>query len=461
MSFTSSVIQLNAVLYGSEPAVWRRLEIDASLTLDQVHLVLQTAFDWRDAHLHRFTDEAPDGRMQGRALRRVPLSWGSPDLVDDGLAMRPETDVTLGEVLTATSGPLVYEYDSGDGWTHVLEYVESAPGRLEAAGAILLDGERRGPLEDSGGVGGYAEKLAILSDPTHPDHAEITEWVSWVSGPWRPFRPDEVAFDAINAELRALFPAALDRSVRAKQLGQRLLAKVPDGVRRDFRWYLESALAGGPHLVDDATAELMVRPYQWLIRRIGVEGFTLTAAGWMPGHVVNDAMRELGWESRWYGAMNRENQTMPVLDLRATATRFGLIRKVKGRLVLTVAAKACLDDTYALWRLLATGIAHARGAEAARDATGLFAVEVAAGRSVLWASESEPITYGLEAMGWRASDGWSAVPPEVAQDKSADAWRAFDFMNVFSQNDGLSVRNGEVTEGGRAFARAVLLSDVP
>ncbi len=39
-------------------------------------------------------------------------------------------------------------------------------------------------------------------------------------------------------------------------------------------------------------------------------------------------MRELGWESRWVGKVNREDQTFPILQLRDSAQRLGLLRKL-------------------------------------------------------------------------------------------------------------------------------------
>ena len=346
----------------------------------------------------------------------------------------------------------------------MLEFNELVPARAEVPRAILLDGERRGPLQNSGGVYGYTEKLAALSDSTHPNHAEIASWVDWVTGPWRSFRPEEVAFDAINAELRAVFPAALDRPTRSTTLDQVVLAEIPDGIRRDFRAYLATAVSSGPHLVDDETAEAMVRPYLWLIRRIGLEGVTLSAAGWMPSQIVSDAVRDLDWRWRWYGVMNRESQTLPVLQLRETATQFGLVRKLKGRLVLSVAARACLDDPQALWRVLAQGIANSRGGEVTRDALSLLAVEVAAGRTVEFDrngnSESQPIPYGLGILGWRGGDGWGPITTAETHGILFDAVQAFDFMDAFvraaKHSDGLV----GVTDGGRAFARAILQSVV-
>jgi hypothetical protein len=455
-----TAVRLTATLVDSEPRIWRRLEVDASMTLDQVHLVLQTAFDWQDAHLHLFSDEDPDWWMSSDDVRRVPTRWGSESDIFDGIATQRETNARLGDVLTVTSRPLLYEYDAGDGWTHLLEFNDLVAARAEVPGAILLDGERRGPLEDSGGISGYMEKLAILADPSRPEHGAIAAWVSSISPPWRPFRPDEVAFDAINAELRALFPAALDRPSRTTTLDQRLLAKIPNGLRRDFRAYLSDAVSGGPDIVDDATAERMVRPYQWLIRRIGMEGVALSAAGWMPGQLVTDAMRELDWGWRWYGLMNRESHTAPVRHLRETAMRFGLLRKLKGRLVLSVAARACLDDPHALWKLLAAGIANSRDDEVTRDAVALLMVEVAAGRMGDSRSDSGPIPYGLGVLGWRDGESWGAISADTAHDLTLDTSRALDFIDVYVRGEGPLGGSIGVTDGGRAFARAVLHSVV-
>jgi hypothetical protein len=36
------------------PPLWRRLELDSSLRLDDIHEIIQAAFGWTDSHLHRF-----------------------------------------------------------------------------------------------------------------------------------------------------------------------------------------------------------------------------------------------------------------------------------------------------------------------------------------------------------------------------------------------------------------------
>lgn len=53
------VLELRVGLVDSDPEIWRRLEVLGSMPLGLVHEVLQVAFGWEDAHLHRFVDSDP------------------------------------------------------------------------------------------------------------------------------------------------------------------------------------------------------------------------------------------------------------------------------------------------------------------------------------------------------------------------------------------------------------------
>lgn len=44
-----TVLTVRVELVDSVPAIWRQVEIRGSMTLHQVHQVLQAAFDWEDA----------------------------------------------------------------------------------------------------------------------------------------------------------------------------------------------------------------------------------------------------------------------------------------------------------------------------------------------------------------------------------------------------------------------------
>jgi len=70
-----------------------------------------------------------------------------------------------------------YLYDFGDGWKHtiVLEKIlDPVPGERYP---ICIDGARRCPPEDCGGVGDYANLLEDLPDPDHEEYEDTKTWV--------------------------------------------------------------------------------------------------------------------------------------------------------------------------------------------------------------------------------------------------------------------------------------------
>jgi len=127
-----SVFQLRVVLGGISPLIWRRLVVDASSTLEELHHVIQIAFAWSGDHLHRF-------KVHGRSY-----GAGAPVALDH-LGLR------LGE-------RFLYEYDFGDLWRHDLrvEQITAAEGGL--ALPRCTGGRRAGPPEDSGGPWAFMEQ---------------------------------------------------------------------------------------------------------------------------------------------------------------------------------------------------------------------------------------------------------------------------------------------------------------
>ncbi|WCI09593.1 hypothetical protein PJ267_08805 [Arthrobacter sp. OVS8] len=82
---------------------------------------------------------------------------------------------------------------------------------------------------------------------------------------------------------------------------------------------------------------------QWLLTQAGADGLQLTQDGYLKPAVVRQAVSELGWDYRWPGAASRESQTPPVLVLRQQLQAWKLLRKSKGRLVLSPAGRKMHD----------------------------------------------------------------------------------------------------------------------
>jgi hypothetical protein len=156
-----TISQLKVTLQGIRPPVWRRILVQSDVTLAQLHIILQMVLGWTDSHLHQFVANG--------------LSYGvcSPD---DEWEVIDEKKVRLNRLLRAPGDRMLYEYDFGDGWEHliVLEKVEAA--LPNGKYPMVLAGRRARPPEDVGGTWGYEEFLKAIGDPNHPEHESYLEW---------------------------------------------------------------------------------------------------------------------------------------------------------------------------------------------------------------------------------------------------------------------------------------------
>lgn len=409
--------RLRTTLVDSNPEIWRVFDIRGTLRLHELHDAMQTMMGWREAHLHAFTDADPYSfGAQGRR-------WESPDDPDvDGLS---EEDFTVADALSG-GGPLWYEYDFGDGWTHRIEIVERVLDDPHLAPVLMVDGAGRGPFEDSGGPHGYAEKVAIADDPRHPEHREITNWIEATVGPWAAetfdiigiqselnlrFNPDESGVS--TSDLSGIVKDAAHRrpgDVHDASPLAALASELPPPIRAELRQHLHRTGVLEPTDLSPVSAAHIIRPFGWLMDAVGVAGLTLTDAGWMPGATVLAGMTELGWIDGWVGKGNREDVTPPIAVLRETAQRIGLVRVLKGRLVLTTAARRALGDPLLQLRLVATGLFR-RLSDAETDAATLKLLAIADGTPP--AERWKSVAFGLEACGWSSSSGWRFTATDI------------------------------------------------
>ncbi|MGW4580314.1 plasmid pRiA4b ORF-3 family protein [Rhodococcus aetherivorans] len=190
---------LRITLRDSEPAVWRRVVVDNSLSLLHLHFVIQSCFAWEDYHLHQFTEGEP---FTGGCVyvpddqRDDELANGQDEVVDEGM-------VTIGTALPEVGASLTYLYDYGDGWTHDIVVESVADFDAEAPRAACVDGQGLAPAEDSGGTWGWTDMLAAADDPAHERHDEIRQWLGLRPG--ERVDPEWFDRDDANGQLRALF----------------------------------------------------------------------------------------------------------------------------------------------------------------------------------------------------------------------------------------------------------------
>jgi hypothetical protein len=124
--------QLKITLRGMRPAVWRRVLVPASATLDHLHEVIQVVMHWDDDHLHQFS---------AGGMRYSP-SYAELDTDGD------ESEVRLMAVLPRPGSTLAYTYDFGDSWEHdiVLEAILDADDGTRYPSCV--GGRGDAPVED-------------------------------------------------------------------------------------------------------------------------------------------------------------------------------------------------------------------------------------------------------------------------------------------------------------------------
>ncbi len=392
---------LDARLDDAAPPVWRRLAVSSALHLDEVHAVLQAAFGWEDYHLHRFSGDPEDPWGQPAYL--------SPFEVREGDAGLPDELVRLDEALAHEGQRLRYLYDYGDGWRVTLTLEAIEPRDPADPPATCRDGHGAEPPEDCGGVPGY-ELLRAAADPSHPEHeerrAEVRERVE-VDGEPLPTTLVPFAVDTVSARLAQLVLGSPPRPRALPLPVADLLARMPSPpVRRTLLRLLGEAEldAVADDEVDADTAAAAVRPYQWLLERVGEDGIRLTKAGYLPPADVEATMQALDLWEDWIGKGNREDLTLPVLELRESAQRLGLLRKHRGRLLRTKRGAAAAADPVRLYRDLAERMPPARR-DTAEHRAGTVLLLALAARGTAAEQLEALVAEALVAEGWRHTDG--------------------------------------------------------
>ncbi|MGD1895411.1 MAG: plasmid pRiA4b ORF-3 family protein [Phormidesmis sp.] len=184
MPSAPAAYQLKISLVDSEPEIWRQVIVPQSITLAQLHLVIQLAMGWENIHPYAF--DVGLGELRSRCTNTQPLA-----------------DTLSAEAL-AKEEPLYYTYDFESGWLHriTIEAIKaealdnSTPDKDSATDQALLtctDGAGACPPEGTGGVWGYDDFLDRLEDSNDPDYLTLIE-------KYGTFDPD--VFDAKAAAAR-------------------------------------------------------------------------------------------------------------------------------------------------------------------------------------------------------------------------------------------------------------------
>jgi hypothetical protein len=147
-----------------ETNIYRVFKVSDRITFKKLHKIIQVVMGWEDYHLYEF--------------KYGPTVIGIPDdeyFIEDSFHM--DTSKTkLSSLNLAPKDVLIYNYDFGDDWSHLLE-VEAA--YYSQGGKVIpecLDGKMACPPEDVGGIGGFQHFLEVLKNPEDEQYEHFNEW---------------------------------------------------------------------------------------------------------------------------------------------------------------------------------------------------------------------------------------------------------------------------------------------
>ncbi len=179
------MLQLKITLKDIKPPIWRRVLVDESMTLLQLHDLIQTVFSWENYHLHLF--------KIGQETFVNPPDWEEDAYRHEDGGEFQLRDFVPG--LIPEGSKFSYTYDLGDGWEHQILVEKILPKDPKVRTPVVLKGRRACPPEDVGGSWGYERFLEIVQDPNHPEH---DQYMIWVGGS---FDPEAFDLDAANQRL--------------------------------------------------------------------------------------------------------------------------------------------------------------------------------------------------------------------------------------------------------------------
>lgn len=177
---THGVYQIKISLLDIKPLIWRRILVEPESTLSDLHQAIQLSMGWEDYHLYSF-------------------SYGGRHFEFDGNTTPSEK---LSSLKMKKGDELLYLYDFGDSWEHLVLLEGVIPKNEELFYPCCIDGKRACPPEDSGGFPGYTEALKILKNKKHPEYKSLVDWMG------KGFDPEHFDLKEINSDIQEVFASS-------------------------------------------------------------------------------------------------------------------------------------------------------------------------------------------------------------------------------------------------------------
>lgn len=158
------VARIRIEIEGTDPLVWRSVDVPLSSSLLALHDIIQVTMRWQDYHLFEF--------LVGDRV------YGDPDPYDsiEDRKVYKAKGIRLATLIERGVQQFLYVYDFGDNWQHRITVEDVRQGDADTEYPAFVAGARRAPPEDVGGTSGFDEFLEAVTDPEHEEHDRMLEW---------------------------------------------------------------------------------------------------------------------------------------------------------------------------------------------------------------------------------------------------------------------------------------------
>lgn len=173
--------------------VMRRIIVPNHYTLDDLHIVIQKVFGWKNMHLHEFINMNNDKSY-------TPLY----DDIDGFEHSLNSKSITLEDAFEKFD-KWVYTYDFGDDWKHHI-FCRMSIHQNEPIRTLCTQFEGENIPENVGGVPGYHTYKKIMSDINHNEYNSYKKWLKAID-----YEPFNHLF--VNMSLREEWPLGFKSSL--------------------------------------------------------------------------------------------------------------------------------------------------------------------------------------------------------------------------------------------------------
>jgi hypothetical protein len=189
MGGAGDIIQLKVRLLRISPMIWRRVLVPSSITLRELHGVLQVAMGWEGIHLFAFDIYA--------------VQYGSFEL------MMADPRIALSSLDLRANGKFSYVYDMGAHWAHEVRVEKITTVMPKKAYPVCIGGSGACPPEDCGGPHGYLERRDEADG--YDAWQDMEAMVEWLGDVVQMNDPDLTVRDVLTDDVEAVMHRVLAR----------------------------------------------------------------------------------------------------------------------------------------------------------------------------------------------------------------------------------------------------------